>query len=429
AVVTSTETLVNKAQAEAEKLLGKAGDSDEEDQPVQRPQPSPVVDEDELYELETVAKKAKKAGGTSPQVKSFIQAAREDELGTYAVGLMDRIMAASTDTLKAIDGAMEMATALDAEILIARGGDTEQKLRKLEDAARRLNTMFHEAKNLSTATQEAAAKCEVEKAATLMEQTKQRATVASGQADAVMDGAKTFAEGAEQQVAALRKGKGMVADATSLAEEAFAAFSSFQQLIADAAEEESAAQEAAEAKKRKEEAEKRLAEEQKAEEERRQDRERREAEEKRDAEEKQKSDERAREALEKQAQEEEIRAEERRRKEEEDRMAAEAEANTEKKAAEKRVRLSVATGEDDGDEAVAPSAPARGKMRANRSKSVMNMLEQVGAPNSSVSPVHKRKSTAQSTGLSAITTTDQKTGGRSASSRMFNRAMSGGRLQ
>lgn len=49
-------------------MLGKAGDSDEEDQPVQRPPPSPVVDEDELYELETVAKKAKKAGGTSPQV-------------------------------------------------------------------------------------------------------------------------------------------------------------------------------------------------------------------------------------------------------------------------------------------------------------------------------------------------------------------------
>lgn len=73
--------------------------------------------------------------------------------------------------------------------------------------------------------------CQVEKTATLMEQTKQKVTVASGQADAVINGAKAFTEGAEQQVAALRKGKGMVADATSLAEAAFAAFRYHRQLV------------------------------------------------------------------------------------------------------------------------------------------------------------------------------------------------------
>lgn len=41
-------------------------------------------------------------------MKDFIQAAEEDEVGKYTKGLMDKVMAASVDTFKAIGDAMAM---------------------------------------------------------------------------------------------------------------------------------------------------------------------------------------------------------------------------------------------------------------------------------------------------------------------------------
>lgn len=66
----SAEAAVKEAQEEAVKVLGEEEDSDDdEDGSRRRPPLAPVVSENEIYELETVARKARKAGGTRDQVR------------------------------------------------------------------------------------------------------------------------------------------------------------------------------------------------------------------------------------------------------------------------------------------------------------------------------------------------------------------------
>lgn len=61
------EGAVTAAEEEAAKVLGHAVQHDDEDDAGEVPQP--VVPEDELMELETAVKKAKKAAGTVSQVR------------------------------------------------------------------------------------------------------------------------------------------------------------------------------------------------------------------------------------------------------------------------------------------------------------------------------------------------------------------------
>lgn len=64
---------------------------------------------------------------------------------------------------------------------------------------------------------------QVEKTEELMEQTKQKAIVLTGQASDVIDRAKSFIQAADKQLEALRQGKSMVAGATITADKAFSA--------------------------------------------------------------------------------------------------------------------------------------------------------------------------------------------------------------
>lgn len=63
----------------------------------------------------------------------------------------------------------------------------------------------------------------MEKTEELMEQAKQKATAVISQASDVIGGAKSFTQASDQQLEALRKGKSIVAEAMTTAEEAFAA--------------------------------------------------------------------------------------------------------------------------------------------------------------------------------------------------------------
>lgn len=69
AAVESAEAAVREAQEEAIKVLGEEEESDDDDDSTRhRPPPPPAVSEAELYEPESVARKARKAGGTMDQV-------------------------------------------------------------------------------------------------------------------------------------------------------------------------------------------------------------------------------------------------------------------------------------------------------------------------------------------------------------------------
>lgn len=47
-------------------------------------------------------------GSLGHQVNQLIQAAKEDEIGTFAVGAMDRVMAASEETVKTMKASSAM---------------------------------------------------------------------------------------------------------------------------------------------------------------------------------------------------------------------------------------------------------------------------------------------------------------------------------
>ncbi|CAN0264091.1 unnamed protein product, partial [Ectocarpus fasciculatus] len=81
----------------------------------------PVLSSDDKYKLETAAKQARKAGDCVQQVDQFMQAAREDEIGKHAVGAMERVVAASEETLKTIKTSSTIADELDAATRTAKG--------------------------------------------------------------------------------------------------------------------------------------------------------------------------------------------------------------------------------------------------------------------------------------------------------------------
>lgn len=64
--VAAAERALNEAQEEATKALG--AEQKDEDGTASRPMPQSVVSSDERYELESAAKKARKAGSCTSQV-------------------------------------------------------------------------------------------------------------------------------------------------------------------------------------------------------------------------------------------------------------------------------------------------------------------------------------------------------------------------
>lgn len=62
------EASVQEAHGEATKVLGEEEESDDEDTTRHRPLPPPPVSQAEIDELEAVARKARRAGGTTDQV-------------------------------------------------------------------------------------------------------------------------------------------------------------------------------------------------------------------------------------------------------------------------------------------------------------------------------------------------------------------------
>ncbi|CAM9178970.1 unnamed protein product, partial [Hapterophycus canaliculatus] len=261
AAVDSAETAIRAAQEETTKAIG--AEVDDGDGTTIRPPPKSVLSNDQEYELESTAKKARKAGSSVPQVKQLIQAAREDEIGTYVSGSMERVVTASEDTIKNIEASSNIADELDAFTRTAKGGDAAKDIRRLEDSLRQLLNSFQEAKELATGSEEAAAKCQVEKTRDLMQKTQHKASSVEAQASDVITGAKGIVQAAERQLEALEKANKLVPRVTAATEEALAALSSFKNFVAEVSAEETAAKEVSDAKaeaeaeaRRQEEAEK-----------------------------------------------------------------------------------------------------------------------------------------------------------------------------
>ncbi|CAM9169756.1 unnamed protein product [Laminaria digitata] len=210
--VTSAEVAVNKAQQEATKALGAEEDDGD----------GSVRSDDGQHELESAAKKARKAGNCVLQLHACVEAAREGEVGTYAEGAMDRVTTAFKETLRTMNASSAMADELEVATITAKGGDVAGEMRQLEVTLERLCESFQEAKRLAAGSQEAAAKC---------------------QASAVTYAAKDIAQAAERQMEALAKAKSMLSSVTAATEEALAALSFFKTLVADASLEEMKARE------------------------------------------------------------------------------------------------------------------------------------------------------------------------------------------
>eukprot|EP00903_Cladosiphon_okamuranus_P006607 g6454.t1 len=248
AAVDSSETVVNEAHEEVTNAIG--AEEDDGDGTTARPPPKSVLNSDQEYTLESAAKKARKAGNSVPQVNLLIQAAKDDEIGRYAVGAMDRVMAASEGTIKTMKASCTLADELDAATRTAKGGDAAGEIRRLEDSLKRLRDLFQEAKGLANGAEEAAAKCQVEKTRDLVEQTKRKASDVTAQARAVSNGAKSIAKAAERQLEALGKANDLVPSVTAATEKALTALSSFKDLVNQASTEEAAAKEASDAKRK-----------------------------------------------------------------------------------------------------------------------------------------------------------------------------------
>ncbi|CAN0546318.1 unnamed protein product, partial [Ectocarpus sp. 12 AP-2014] len=73
---------------EAQEMTTKAigAEQKDEDGAATRLPPKSILSDDDEYKLESAVKKARIAGNSIPQVKLLIQAAKEDEIGTYVVG-------------------------------------------------------------------------------------------------------------------------------------------------------------------------------------------------------------------------------------------------------------------------------------------------------------------------------------------------------
>eukprot|EP00752_Nemacystus_decipiens_P009414 g8417.t1 len=247
AAVDSAEREVVKAQEETAKAIG--AEEDDGDGTTARPPTKSVMNSDQEYLLDSTLKKARKAGNSVPQVNQLIEAAKEDEIGTHAVGAMDRVMAASEETIKTMKASSAIADELDAVTRTAKGGDAAGEIRRLEDSLRRLRISFQEAKGLANGAEEAAAKCQVEKTQDLVEQTKRKASAVTAQASTVSSGAKSIAKAAERQLEALGKANDLVPSVAAATDNALAALSSFKEIVAAASAEETAAKQASDAKK------------------------------------------------------------------------------------------------------------------------------------------------------------------------------------
>ncbi|CAN0287711.1 unnamed protein product, partial [Ectocarpus sp. 8 AP-2014] len=244
--VDSALAAVMEAQEMTTKAIGV--EQNDEDGAATRPPPKSILSDDDEYELESAVKKARIAGNSIPQVKLLIQAAKEDEIGTYVVGAFERVMTASEEATKTIQASSTKADQLDVLTRTAKGGDAAQEIRKLEDSLKRLRRSFQETKDLATGAEEAAAKCQVEKTQERVEETKRKASAVAVEAAAVVSGAKGIAQAAERQLQVLSKANDLLPSVNAATDEALAAFSSFKNLIAETSKKETAAKEASDAK-------------------------------------------------------------------------------------------------------------------------------------------------------------------------------------
>ncbi|CAN0252584.1 unnamed protein product, partial [Ectocarpus fasciculatus] len=246
AAVESALAAVTEAQEVTSNAIG--AEENDEDGAATRPPPKSILSDDDEYKLESAVKKARIAGNSIPQVKQLIQAAKEDEIGTYLVGAFERVMTASDEAINTIEASAAKADELDVATRTAKGGDAAQEIRKLEDSLKRLRRSFQEAKDLATGAEEAAAKCQVEKTQERVEETKRKASAVTGEAAKVVSGAKGIAQAAERQLQALSKANDLLPSVNAATDEALAAFSSFKSLIAETSKKETAAKEASDAK-------------------------------------------------------------------------------------------------------------------------------------------------------------------------------------
>ncbi|CBJ30507.1 conserved unknown protein [Ectocarpus siliculosus] len=370
AAVDSALAAVMEAQEMTTKAIG--AEQKDEDGAATRPPPESILSDDDEYKLESAVKKARIAGNSIPQVKLLIQAAKEDEIGTYVVGAFERVMTASEEATKTIQASSTKAEELDVLTRTAKGGDAAQEIRKLEDSLKRLRRSFQETKDLATGAEEAAAKCQVEKTQERVEETKRKASGVAVEAAAVVSGAKGIAQAAERQLQALSKANDLLPSVNAATEEALTAFSSFKNLIAETSKKETAAKEASDAKAEAEAAARR--------------------------------------------------------------QQATAKARMEStKSSMKNLSLS-ASDADDHLAALPSAAPGRGQrgrmLKKQASQSVKNLLDTVGTPDTSVSPNRKMKSDEDNVSGPAVVGPGPGGmmfgGGARAFKEMFEEAMKGG---
>ncbi|CAM9142326.1 unnamed protein product [Ectocarpus sp. 6 AP-2014] len=370
AAVDSALAAVMEAQEMTTKAIG--AEQKDEDGAATRPPPKSILSDDDEYKLESAVKKARIAGNSIPQVKLLIQAAKEDEIGTYVVGAFERVMTASEEATKTIQASSTKADELDVLTRTAKGGDAAQEIRKLEDSLKRLRRSFQETKDLATGAEEAAAKCQVEKTQERVEETKRKASGVAVEAAAVVSGAKGIAQAAERQLQALSKANDLLPSVNAATEEALTAFSSFKTLIAETSKKETAAKEASDAKAEAEAAARR--------------------------------------------------------------QQATAKARMESTKSSMK-NLSVSASDADDELAALPSAaPGRGQrgrmLKKQASQSVKNLLDTVGTPDTSVSPNRKMKSNEDNVSGPAVVGPGPGGmmfgGGARAFKEMFEEAMKGG---
>ncbi|CAM9971674.1 unnamed protein product [Pylaiella littoralis] len=220
-------------------------DEDTDDDGVRlRPLLSPpvsAVGEADLRSLGATAKKAKVAGSTVPQIEAMVAAAREDRMGRYVAGLMDRLIAGSKDAVAKIEEAAQKGAELEKTIADVRGGDEATALKRLSDMLRGLHSEMKGVGRLAQSAVEAAAKCQVEKTRDLTTATKSQASKVEIQARELTNLAKGAAQASERQQAAFVEAKAKAEDTEKAGEQAKAAFSFFRELLQKATDEEEAA--------------------------------------------------------------------------------------------------------------------------------------------------------------------------------------------
>ncbi|CAB1099722.1 unnamed protein product [Ectocarpus sp. CCAP 1310/34] len=241
AAMSAAKAGLKKAEYAAEAVLGPRGgvDSSDEDSDdgvrlrhrlvLTSSSSSSGVKEDDLRGLESAAKKAKTAGSTLPQIDAMVGAAREDNMGTYAEGLMDRVLAASKDAIAKVKDAAAKGADLEKAVADVRGRDEATALRRLGELLRGLHTDFKAARRTAESAMEAAAKCQVDKTRELTDASKAQATKVEGKAREVANVARGAAQASERQRAAFEAAQSKAKDADTAAEKAKTAFSIYQE--------------------------------------------------------------------------------------------------------------------------------------------------------------------------------------------------------